>query len=203
MSHRLAVSVLVVAALTGVASPGFAQAVGIGPRLSFVNSELAVGAPSTRFMGGTLRMQTSRHVVFEAAMDYRSQTTLDRKARLRERPLQGSLLLFPVRRTFAPYVLGGFGVYSQTMDALDLMGKVAESTTTRRTGAHLGGGVELFMSRHASLYVDYRYRFVKFGAAESDSDPINVPGSSFIPGLSGIKISHKGSMWASGMAFYF
>jgi hypothetical protein len=203
MLQRLVVSVLAFAALLSGATPVVAQSVGLGPRMSFVSADSHSGTAASRFLGGTLRMQSSKHVIFEAALDYRTQTSLDGKARMRERPLQGSLLLFPVRKAFAPYLLGGFGVYSQTFESLDLLGKVASTTTDRKTGAHIGLGVELFMSRHASLYVDYRLRFVRFGLPEAGSEPVTVPGSSFIPGLSGLNISHKGSMWSSGMAFYF
>ncbi|MEO7191780.1 MAG: outer membrane beta-barrel protein [Vicinamibacterales bacterium] len=203
MSKYAVVAALVVTGLASAPAVIMAQGVGLGPRFSFVRGDVPSATPSARFLGGTLRMQTSKHMVLEAALDYRAQTSEDRTSRVRERPLQGSLLLFPVRKAFAPYVLGGFGLYSQTFENLDVTGKPVASTTSRKTGAHIGFGAEIFLSRHASLYADYRLRFVRFGTPEPASQPISVPGSSFIPGLDNIKLSHKGSMWASGMAFYF
>jgi hypothetical protein len=200
--QRLALSAAVVVGLMTVTGTAAAQGVGLGPRLSFVKGDVATTA-SSRFIGGTLRLQSSRRVVFEIAMDYRTRMGLNKTARFRERPVQASVLLFPVRRGFAPYVLAGFGVYSQTFDALDLAGKVIESTTTRRNGAHVGVGAEVFLGRHAALFADYRLRFVRFGDADEGAEDVNLPGSSFVPGLGGLKLSHRGSMWSSGMAFYF
>ena len=174
-----------------------AQGFGLGPRVSFVRGDLATGAPSTRFIGGTIRMSSSRRVVLEVAMDFRTEQSEDGLSRVRERPLQGSILLFPVRSTFAPYVLGGIGLYSHSTDALDAAGVVQSTMTERKTGAHLGFGAELFLGRHAALFADYRFRFVKFGSPEEGADSIDLPG------LDTFNISHRGSMWTSGMAFYF
>ena len=197
MSTRTTIATIALAALVLVPQAALAQGFGIGPRLSFVRGDVPSGAPSTRFLGGTIRMSSSRRVVLEAALDYRSERSEDGLTRLRERPLQGSLLLFPVRSTFAPYVLAGFGLYSQTTDTLGPTGLVVSSTSTRETGAHAGFGAELFIGRHAALFADYRFRFVRFGTPEDGADPIDLPG------LDALKLSHRGSMWTSGMAFYF
>jgi hypothetical protein len=200
-------SLVAVAVVVGmlVWAPGVAgaQGLGIGPRFSFVRGEAASGLPSTKFVGGTLRMRSSKHVALEVALDYRSELNEEATVRHRETPLQGSLLIFPVRGTFSPYLLGGVGMYSETDQLLNpTSGLVLSSTSARKTGWHLGLGAELFVARHAALFADYRFRFVHFGgAAEEDeaagADPINIPG------LSAIKLSHRGSMWTSGMAFYF
>lgn len=196
MTRRLYVVTVLFAALAGYSTSASAQSFGIGPRLSFVKSELS-GKPATRFFGGTLRMRSSKHIATELALDYRTYAEVDDNQRVREIPLQGSLLIFPVRSTFSPYLLGGFGLYSQMTDDLGDTGTVITTTTERKTGWHLGLGAEIFLSRRAALFADYRYRFVKFGA---ETDPTRAPGDSIIPGLN---ISHKGSMWTSGVAFYF
>jgi hypothetical protein len=185
--------------LSVLAAPdaAFGQGFGLGPRFAFVRGDVETGAPSTRFLGGTMRISSSRRVVLELALDYRTERSEDGLSRLRERPLQGSLLLFPVRSTFAPYVLAGVGLYSQTAETLDELGDVVSSTSSRRTGAHFGFGAELFLGRHAALFADYRYRFVRFGSPEEGADAIDLPG------LDSLKISHRGSMWTSGLAFYF
>ncbi|MCC7008221.1 MAG: porin family protein [Acidobacteria bacterium] len=174
-----------------------AQAFGIGPRLSFVRSEVGSSGPATRLVGGTLRLRSSRHVALEAALDYRADYTADRTSRVRQSPLQVSLLLFPIRSTISPYLLAGMGLYTEHADSLNPAGAVLETTMTRKTGSHLGVGAELLLARHAALFVDYRLRFVKFGTAEPDAEPIDIPG------LRSLELSHRGTMWTSGMAFYF
>ena len=174
-----------------------AQSFGLGPRVSFVRGDVASDVPSTRLLGGMIRMSSSRRVVVELAMDFRTEESEDGTSRLRERPLQGSILLFPVRSTFAPYLLGGLGLYTQTTDSLDEAGAVISSDSTRETGAHFGFGAELFFGRHAAVFADYRYRFVRFGSPEEGADEIDVPG------LDSLNISHRGSMWTTGLVLYF
>jgi opacity protein-like surface antigen len=198
MSLRAAcqlVCALAVVALLPV--PASAQSLGLGPRMSFVRGDLPSSTSSTRLLGGTLRMRSSKHMVFEAALDYRSEFSEDRTTRVRQTPVQASLLVFPVRATFSPYLLGGIGVYSQSTDTLGPAGVVLGTSVERKTGWHLGLGAELFVARHAALFADYRWRFVKFGAPDPEGEPINIPG------LKRLELSHRGSMWTSGMAFYF
>jgi hypothetical protein len=190
------VAVLVLAAVAVVPAGAQAQAVGLGPRMSFVRGDIPSSTGSTRFIGGILRMRSSKRVVLEAAADFRTERSEDGLSRVRERPLQGSLLLFPARSTFSPYVLAGYGLYSRTTETLDLTGEPAATVSERKTGAHVGFGAELFLGRHAAFVLDYRYRFVRFGSPDDGETPVNLPG------LRG-RLSHRGSMWTSGMAFYF
>jgi hypothetical protein len=203
MICRVIVGLAIVGGLSTVPVQAAAQSLGIGPRFSVVRGDLLTNTPSSRIVGGTLRMVTGSHTVLEAAMDYRSYLNEAGTERVRERPVQGSLLLFLVRSGFSPYVGGGIGLYSQTHDTLGANGLVTASTTEKKVGWHLGAGAEIRLARHAALFADYRFRFVKFGAAEPGSEPISIPGSSFIPALNNVKLSHQGSMWTSGVAFYF
>jgi hypothetical protein len=187
----------VFAGLTALPAQVAAQAFGVGPRLSFVHSEVGSSDPATRLVGGTVRLQTSRHVALEGALDYRSNYSVDRTARVRQSPLQVSVLLFPVRPTLAPYLLAGFGLYTEHTDTLTPDGVVLDSTMTRQTGSHIGFGAELLLTRHAAFFLDYRYRFVTLGTPAADAEPINLPG------LRSLKLSHRGTMWTSGLAFYF
>jgi hypothetical protein len=191
------VSLLVLALVLLSAGRVEAQAFGIGPRMSFVRGDVPSGTPSVRFLGGTIRMQSSRRVVLEVAADYKTQMLADGVMRERTRPIQGSLLLFLARSTFAPYLLGGYGLYQRNVDTLDSLGKVVSTVSDRETGAHMGFGAELFISRHAAIFADYRYRFVRFGEPEEGADPIDIP---FVDQ---VKLSHRGTMWTSGVAFYF
>lgn len=171
-----------------------AAQVGLGPRLTFVRGDFVSGTPDTSLLGGTIRTMASAHSGFEFSLDYRSQLSTDGTQRVREEPFQASLLIYPTRRRLSPYVLGGYGIYTELTDALGPTGLVQATVTTRRGGWHLGLGVEFFMTRHASLYLDYRFRFVQFGSSNGSSQPIALPG---------VHLTHQGSMWASGMAFYF
>lgn len=182
------------AAIVTIAAPAAAQSVGIGPRLSFVRGHLPSGTPSSSLFGGSLRF-VSKHTAVEMSMDIKTVYSTDRTLRTRETPIQMSLLLYPVRAAVAPYVLGGFGIYRQTMESVDPAGEALGSVRTQNTGWHLGGGLEILVTRHIGIYGDYRFRFVSFGDPEPGSEPIDLPGLS--------KLSHKGSMWTGGMSFYF
>jgi len=199
MSRRFAlVSLLALAGVAAAAPPAAAQAFGIGPRLSFVRGDLPADIPSTRFAGGAIRLLSSPHVGIEAALDHRSETSDDQLTRLRQTPFQGSLLLFVVRSTLSPYLLGGIGIYTEFHDVLDANGVVSTTTTERTTGWHFGFGSELRLARHVSAFADYRYRLVKFGDADDEgNEPINLPG------LKNLGITHHGSMWTAGAMFYF
>ena len=190
--------ILFLAGLISAAWPAAAaaQGFGLGPRLSIVRGDVASQTESSRLLGGMVRMASSSRVAIEVAADTRSERSDDGLQRIRERPLQGSLLLFPARAAFSPYVLVGYGLYNQTVETLDLAGAVVSSESTRRTGAHLGFGAELFLGRHAAFVVDYRYRFVKLGGNEEDDSPVNLPGL-------GSRLTHRGTMWTTGFAFYF
>jgi len=180
-----------------LAQPALAQTFGIGPHLSFVRGDLTTGTPSQRFTGATVRLGGG-HAGIEVSFDYKSTVSQDGTARIRELPLQGSLLIFLGRRTVSPYLLGGFGTYTQAADVKGDNGLFVNQTMTRKTGVHMGFGAEVFFLRHAAFFVDYRYRFVKFGGeAEPGDQPINIPI------ISSAKISHNGSMWTTGVAFYF
>jgi hypothetical protein len=202
MSHQISrVILLLLLALTVMAAvppPASAQGFGIGPRLSFVRGDLQEDIPSTRFVGGFIRLLSSPHVGIEAALDHRAETSEDGLTRLRQTPFQGSLLLFFVRSTLSPYLLGGIGIYTDFHDTLDEDGLVLSTTNERKTGWHFGVGSELKFTSHVSAFADYRFRFVKFGEADDEGDePINLPG------LKSLGITHRGSMWTAGAAFYF
>ncbi len=200
----VAPAALALAAVLGSVLPAAAQSFGIGPTLSLVRGDLSTNTPTSRLFGGSMRMVTGHHTEIEVSMDYRSYLDASGTRRTREVPLQASLLLFPVRAAFAPYVGGGIGVYSQINDVLGVNNTVTSSTTDRKIGWHLGAGAEVRVTRHAAFFADYRFRFVKFGApADSTSQPLLIPGSSVIPGLDKVQLSHQGSMWTTGVAFYF
>jgi hypothetical protein len=193
--HRgLGALILAAAVLFLIPSPASAQ-FGIGPRLSFVRGDVPSSTPSTSFIGGTVRMSTTKHLSFEVALDYRSQTNADNSARLRSTPFQMSVLIYPTpKRALAPYLVGGYGIYTDTTQTLGIAGNVTATSTARHQGFHMGFGGEFFVNKHTSLYMDYRFRFVHIGGPDATSQAVPLPV---------VHLAHTGSMFTSGMAFYF
>lgn len=204
-------SMRVIVALAVVLVPGVARAqmLGVGPRFSLVRGDVATNTPTTRFLGGTARLKLSGNLSVEGALDYRTTWNTDRTQRVRESPLQGSILIYPIHSVLAPYVLGGMGIYTVNYDVMGTSGAVAQTAMERKVGMHLGFGGEARLAKHAVAYLDYRYRFVQFGsdpsaasgASASDSAVSRLLGS--VPGLNQLKVSHQGSMWTGGVAFVF
>lgn len=190
-----------------------AQTVGIGPRMSFVRADTAVdsGPDATpgandRYTGGALRLKLSPRAALELAADWRSTTSEDATVRVRDYPVQGSLLLYPWRTTISPYLVGGVGWYSQRLEAI-ADGEVLSEHTDRRFGYHGGFGGEISLGRRATMFVDYRYRFIQFG---EDADPVageQGAGAFGIPGVGSLidvfKMSHEGAMWTAGVVVNF
>lgn len=187
---------VVAASLFVPATDAAAQSFGIGPHLSLIRAHAPSNTPASRLFGGTVRLSRSKYVGLELSMDYKVTRNEANTERVRERPLTGSLMIFLSRRLVSPYLLGGVGMYSLTTDALGAQGQVLSSASDRKVGYHLGLGAEVFLARHAAFFLDYRYRFVSFGDADEGSEPIGIPGLED-------RLSHRGSMWRSGLAFYF
>jgi len=200
---RRAVLCVAVVGCLAVAGGAAAQGFAIGPRVSFIRGNELTGEESSRLLGGAMRMGGSKHVALELALDYRSIHELGSTTRVREMPVQGSILIYPVRTVFAPYLLGGAGIYNRMLDQLGPDGDVLVTVSERKFGVHLGFGAEVRFMRHMAIFADYRYRFVRFGTPDPNDEPINIPGTSLIPGLNKVNVSHQGSMWTTGLAFYF
>jgi hypothetical protein len=182
-----------------IPAEGQAQGFGIGPRFSFVSSDLDTDGRN-RYTGGMLRLRTSEKSAIEVSFDYRNHLNESLKAQIKDFPIQASFLFYPVRRNLAPYIVGGFGWYKHTVDPVE-GDQLPESVSTRRTGYHAGLGADVWMGRRATLHLDYRYTFIGFGGDESD------PGVLPLPGLGGLQdklnLSHDGSMWTTGLTIYF
>lgn len=180
------------------------RGLGVGPRFTFVRGDETADAAAARYMGAVLRARLSPKTAIEVALDYRSHTNESLTERVRDLPLQGSLLLYPIRSSLAPYILGGIGWYSQRVQLLD-DDTVLSSATTRTTGYHAGVGGEIRLGRRTAIHADYRYTFIHFGD-ETDRAP-GAPGAIPLPGSIGLqeklKLSHQGSMWTAGLAVFF
>ena len=102
--RQLAGWTLVAAVCAALPATASAQSLGIGPKLSLVRSD-APPAATSRLFGGTLRIMSSKHLALEGTLDYRAEYNDDRTVRLRETPLQASLLVFPIRAALARIVV--------------------------------------------------------------------------------------------------
>jgi len=170
-----------------------AQGFGVGVRMAMIRGDVEADPSATaqRFIGGQIRARLSPRTGIEVSLDTRSQTNDDQTRRVKDYPLQASLLLFPIHSTFSPFVLGGVGWYTHKLETLS-NGSVTESTSTRKRGYHAGFGAELFAGRHVGVHGDYRYTFIHFGDSQSSSGLFNS-----------LRPSYGGSMWTAGVTLYF
>lgn len=189
--RSMAVFACVVAVSVAAAAPCSAQGFGLGGRLSLVRGNVASSTSAERFLGGLLKLPLSPRSALEISLDRRTESNDLLTERTVETPLQGTLLLFPVRTTLSPYLLGGVGWYTQRVEQI-AAGTVTASDTSRRVGYHAGIGAELKLGRHAGVHGDYRYTFLKFGGDDEDDSLVGR-----------FKPSYEGSMWTAGMTFYF
>ena len=173
------------------ASPSAAQGFGLGARMSMVRTDVQSDDDAVRFWGGQIRAHISAKTALELSIDRRTDTNEAETVRLRNVPIQASLLVYPAAGAFSPYFLGGGGWYSQRVELL-LADDVIESETTRKFGWHAGFGAELRLGRHAGVHGDYRYTFLHFGADDDEEDN----GRGFLPNF-------DGSMWTAGVTVYF
>lgn len=187
---------LLIPASSAVAQDG---AFGIGGRFAVVRGDADTATADQRFTGGQIRARMSPRTAIEVALDVRTDTNEAETARVRQLPLQASLLLFPVRSRFAPYALGGGGWYTTRVETIAGKETLA-SESSRKFGWHGGFGAELRLGRHAGAHADYRYTFLDFG----DEEPVAgaAPAESKT-GLSRFLPSYEGSMWTAGLTLYF
>lgn len=201
VSVRRSIPLLAFLLSCAMAAPAAAQGFGIGPRLTWVRTDTDEDTDRVRFTGGQIRLGMSERTGLEVSMDRHSETFDLLNEKVKETPVQVSLLLFLARGSFSPYLLGGPGWYTRTVEAIDNPDGLIESVSTRKFGWHGGLGAEFRMGRHAGLHADYRYTFLKFNDDDEDEDAAGATGNdSFINSL---LPSHEGSMWTVGFTIYF
>ncbi|HEY7499192.1 MAG TPA: outer membrane beta-barrel protein [Vicinamibacterales bacterium] len=193
IAARALVSACVAAVIVMNAAPAWAQ-FGIGGRIAMVKTDAPTDEDedSVRFTGGHIRLGMSSRTGLEVSLDRRTETFDLLDERVKETPIQVSLLMFLAGGGFKPYLLGGPGWYSRKVESLSDAGE--EPVSTRKFGWHGGFGAELRMGRHAGLHADYRYTFLDFTDDDEGDD------SSFV---SRVFPSHGGSMWTVGATVYF
>jgi opacity protein-like surface antigen len=202
MRARLICGIVCVAAVAvPVTASAQGQSFGIGGRFSWVQADVDADLDSQRFAGGQIRARMSPRTALELSLDLKTETNEAETLRVRQMPIQASLLLYPVRSVFSPFVLGGAGWYATRVELL-AGDETLSSETTREFGWHGGFGAELRLGPHAGLHADYRYTFLDFGDDDDDEDAdasaglLGGLGSRFLPG-------YRGSMWTAGLTLYF
>jgi opacity protein-like surface antigen len=192
---RIALAGLVI--LLSAAAPSAAQGFGIGARMAWVtsDSDSDVDTGSVRFTGGQIRLGLSQRMGVEVSLDRHTESFELLNQKVKETPIQASLLLKLAAGSFQPYLLGGPGWYKRSVSPIEGPADDLEVSTTE-FGWHAGGGVELRPGKHFGIHGDYRYTFLDFNS--DDDEEIGGGGvlGRLFPG-------HKGSMWTVGATVYF
>jgi opacity protein-like surface antigen len=193
--YQLAGAALFAAATVLVAAPAAAQGFGVGVRMAWVKADTELEDDTVRFIGGQIRLGLSQRMGVEVSLDRHSEDIELLNQKVKERPIQVSLLLKLAGGSVQPYLLGGPGWYKRSVEPLEGPAEDLEVSTTE-FGWHAGGGLEFLLGRHVGIHGDYRYTFLDFG--DDDDDDGGFIGN-LVPGLPG----HRGSMWTLGATVYF
>ena len=192
--YQLAGAALCAAATVLVAAPAAAQGFGVGVRMAWVKADTELENDTVRFIGGQVRLGLSQRMGVEVSLDSHSEDFELLNQKVKERPIQVSLLLKLAGGSVQPYLLGGPGWYKRSVEPLEGPGENLEASKTE-FGWHAGGGLEFLLGRHVGIHGDYRYTFLDFGNDDDDGGFIG----NLVPGLPG----HRGSMWTLGATVYF
>jgi len=184
------VSVVVSAALFARPPIASAQGFGVGARMAWVKADSEVDVDSIRFIGGQIRLLSSRWGL-EVSLDHHSETFELLNQKVTEWPVQASLLVKMASGRVSPYLLGGPGWYKRKVELLNAPNDPDVETT--EFGWHAGIGLEVLAGSHFGIHGDYRYTFLDFGKD-------NNPGVGLI---SGLIPGHRGSQWTLGATVYF
>jgi opacity protein-like surface antigen len=191
MRSRAVLSALFVTLFVTSVVPCFAQGgFGLGGRMSMIKADAQSEDDAVRFWGGQIRARTSLHTALELSMDVHTDSNESETIKVRDLPIQASLLLFPMAGSFSPYVLGGAGWYYRRVELL-AGDETLNSETTHEFGWHMGVGAELRAGRHFGLHGDYRYTNLHWKEEVGDSSV-----KRFLP-------RYNGSMWTAGLTLYF
>jgi opacity protein-like surface antigen len=188
--HQLA-GTLCVSVVLLTATPAAAQ-FGVGARLAWVTADSQLDEDSVRFVGGQIRFGLSPRIGVEVSLDSHSEDLELLNQKVKERPIQASLLLKLAKGAVQPYLLGGPGWYKRSVEPLD---GSSDAVSTTEFGWHAGAGLEIRAGNHFGIHGDYRYTFLNFG-----DDDERVIG---LPGLERVLPRHRGSMWTLGATVYF
>ena len=185
--RHVLVPVFALAALLAAALPVSAQGFGLGARFAWVKHDVNVDAESVRFSGLLMRAMGDRAGV-ELSFDRHTEEFTLTNERVKETPIQASLVMRLGSGGFAPYLLGGPGWYKRTVEPI--AGGENSGNSSTEFGWHAGGGAEILAGRHIGIHGDYRYTFLGGGDKQ-----VGIIGG-LLPG-------YKGSMITLGATLYF
>ena len=188
---------LLVALLVMVATPCAAQGFGLGGRMAMVRQDVNGDDDAVRFWGAHMRLGLGQRAALELSLDRRSEELEELNQRVKQTPIQASMLLHLAGGGFRPYVLGGPGWYRTTIEPFEDDGLFDDVSTTE-FGWHAGFGAEIRAGRNFGFHGDYRYTFLDFNGDDDDDDDDDGGGilGRFLP-------SYGGSMWTVGATIYF
>jgi opacity protein-like surface antigen len=190
--HQL-VGALCVGVVSLLAAAPAAAQFGVGARLAWVKANSRLDDDAVRVVGGQIRLGLSPRIGVEVSLDSHSEDLELLNQKVKERPIQMSLLLKLATGPVQPYLLGGPGWYKRSVEPLE--GTLLDDVSTTEFGWHAGGGLEVLAGKHFGLHGDYRYTFLNFG--DEDDRVIGLPG------VGGLLPRHRGSMWTLGATVYF
>jgi hypothetical protein len=225
-----ALGLVVALAMCANARDAQAQGFGIGARMVWVTGadsplQDSSSSSSTKLTGVFMRLRASKRVGLEVSYDWRTARDAENTIEVKSTPITVSGLFYLLKGPIAPYVAVGAGWYKTRVELLNPGTATPTTTTTSNTaettkfGYHTGFGGELFMGKHASIFVDYRYTFVDisgFGGILGTATSLLGGGlGSLFSTMTGIggntatgnpsipSASHLGSMWTTGVTLYF
>jgi hypothetical protein len=222
-----AMGFLVAVVMCAGARDARAQSFGVGARMVWVTGadsplQDSSSSSSTKLTGVFMRLRASKHVGLEVSYDWRTARDAENTIEVKSTPVTVSGLFYLFKGPIAPYVAVGAGWYKTRVELLnaDTAAPASTSTTAETTkfGYHTGFGGELFMGKHASIFVDYRYTFVDVsgfggilgtasslltGGFSSLLSSMTGAGSNAVSGTAIPSVTHLGSMWTTGMTIYF
>lgn len=231
VGRLLTVLGLAVTMLAGFATrDARAQSFGIGAHMVWVTGadsplQESSSSSTTKLTGVFARLRASKHLGLEVTYDWRTARDAEDTIEVKSTPITVSGLFYLLKGPIAPYVSVGAGWYKTRVELLNPDTAAPTTTTTSNTaettkfGYHTGIGGELFMGKHASVFVDYRYTFVNisglggilgtasslltggFGSLLTSMTGLGGKAATGVPGIP--TTSHLGSMWTSGMTIYF
>jgi len=140
---------------------------GIGGHMAWVNPDSEADVDSVRFIGGQIRLVSSRWGL-EVALDRHSEEFEALNQKVTQTPVQASLLLRMGSSNVAPYLLGGPGWYKRKVELIE--GPDEPDLDTTEFGWHAGGGLEILAGKHIGIHGDYRFTFLDFGDDDDDDD---------------------------------
>jgi opacity protein-like surface antigen len=129
------------------------------------------------------------------------------KGKLSVMPIQLSVQArFPISWRFLPYLVGGGGYYmnkfnldEQITDTWDALGFDLEEKVENAIGYHVGGGIDLFITKNIAINADIRYCIAKIKGSWTLTD--QIIGTSTSGDLEDLNLNSL--IFGGGLKFYF